>query len=113
MKRISILGSTGSIGRSALDVVSSHRDKFKVVGLTARGSVDALLKQIKEHRPEVVAVFDKEAARELRKRTRVPVLEGEEGIMEVASYETADFVLSAIVGFAGLMPTLAAVKAGK
>lgn len=113
MKRITILGSTGSIGRSALDVVSAHSDRFKIVGLTARGSIDVLLKQIRQYRPEIVAVYEPEAARQLRRHTKVPVLEGEDGVSAVAAYENADFVLSAIVGFAGLMPTLSAVRAGK
>ena len=113
LKRITILGSTGSIGKSALDVVSANRERFRIVGLTAKGSVDVLLGQIKEFEPEVVAVYEREAAKELRKRTRVPVLEGEEGVAQVAAHERADFVLSAIVGFAGLIPTLAAVRAGK
>lgn len=113
MKRITILGSTGSIGRSALEVVSKHRDGFKVVGLTAKGSVDVLLRQIREFKPEAVAVYDRTAAKELRKHTRVPVFDGEDGVCRVASHENSDFVLSAIVGFAGLLPTLSAIRAGK
>lgn len=113
MKKVAILGSTGSIGRSALDVIAGHGDKFRVAGLTARGSVDVLLKQIRQFRPEAVAVYDREAARELRKHTRTEVLEGEEGVCSIAGDGGSDFVLSAIVGFAGLMPTLSAVRAGK
>jgi len=113
MKRITILGSTGSIGKSALSVISTYRDRFRVVGLTAKASVDVILRQIEEFRPEVVALYDRDSARELRKHTKVPVLEGESGVCEVAGYEGSDFVLSAIVGFAGLAPTLSAVRAKK
>ncbi len=114
MKKVSILGSTGSIGRSALEVISKCKDKFKVVGLTAGKNIRLLEKQAREFKPEVIAVADEEKAAELRgKRLRVEVLSGGSGIDDVASYGKADFVLSAIVGFAGLMPTLAAVKTGK
>jgi len=113
MKRITILGSTGSIGKSALSVISTYRDRFKVVGLTAKASVDVILRQIDEFKPEVVALYERDLAQELRKHTKVPVLEAEEGVCEVAGYEGSDFVLSAIVGFAGLAPTLSAVRAGK
>lgn len=113
MKRVTVLGSTGSIGRSALDVIAGHGDRFKVVGLTAHRNTDLLVRQVEEFRPEVVAVSDEEAASRIRGKVPVPVLHGEEGLCRVASLEEADFVLSAIVGFAGLMPTLAAVRAGK
>jgi 1-deoxy-D-xylulose-5-phosphate reductoisomerase len=113
MKRVTVLGSTGSIGRSALDVIAGRRDLFKVVGLTAHRNIDLLVRQVEEFGPEVVAVSDGEAAMGLKGKVSVPVLHGEEGLCRVASLEGADFVLSAIVGFAGLMPTLAAVRAGK
>lgn len=119
MKRITILGSTGSIGKSALDIVSVNRDKFKVVGLTAGNNISLLEKQIRSFSPEVVAVADEESARELRKRMRgkagssPEILSGRKGLSDVAAYSGADFVLSAIVGAAGLMPTLAAIRAGK
>lgn len=113
MKRVTILGSTGSIGRSALSVISGHRDRFRVVGLTAHRNIELLQKQIEDFEPEVVAVFDETAAFRLRQKVRVPVLQGQEGLSQVASHEKADFVLSAIVGSAGLLPTLSAVKAGK
>jgi 1-deoxy-D-xylulose-5-phosphate reductoisomerase len=117
MKNIVILGSTGSIGRSALDVISVRRDRFRVVGLTARRNHELLLRQIEEFGPEVVAVSDPGAAAFIREKVSgksgPKVLEGERGLAEAASWESAGFVLSAIVGFAGLLPTLAAVKAGK
>ncbi|MFZ6016110.1 MAG: 1-deoxy-D-xylulose-5-phosphate reductoisomerase [Nitrospirota bacterium] len=117
MKRITILGSTGSIGKSTLDVISRHRERFKVVALAAGSNISLLEKQIKTFAPEIVAVADEASARELQKRvgTRhaVSLLSGQNGIAEVASYEKSDFVLSAIVGSAGLIPTILAIRSGK
>jgi 1-deoxy-D-xylulose-5-phosphate reductoisomerase len=115
MKRIVILGSTGSIGRMALDVISRHRDRFAVVGLVAGRNISLLTEQIKAFRPEVAAVAHEESARELRKNlgSQLEVYAGEEGVMAVAAYEKADFVLSAMVGFSGLLPTIRAIRAGK
>jgi len=113
MKRITILGSTGSIGRSALEVISKCRDRFKVIGLTANRNIRLLEDQIKKFKPEIVAVADGANAIKLRKKLDIEVLSGNAGIAEVASYSRSDFVLSAIVGFAGLLPTLSAVRAGK
>ncbi|MEW6675171.1 MAG: 1-deoxy-D-xylulose-5-phosphate reductoisomerase [Nitrospirota bacterium] len=117
MKRITILGSTGSIGRSTLDVISRHSDQFKVVALAAGSNIGLLEKQIKTFAPEIVAVADEVAARELQKRVgirhAVSLLSGQNGIAEVASYEKSDFVLSAIVGSAGLIPTISAIRSGK
>ncbi len=118
MKRIAVLGSTGSIGRNALALVSNHRDKFRVVGLTAGRNILLLEKQIRSFLPEVVAVADHAASRDLkkslgRKFASLKILSGPEGIAETAAYAGSDFVLSAIVGAAGLLPTLSAVRAGK
>lgn len=115
MKRIAILGSTGSIGTSCLDVVSGHRDSFRVAGLAAGRNIDLLEKQIKTFCPEIVAVADEAAAVELRKRigTLIEIRSGDAGIMAVAAHGDSDFVLSAMVGFKGLFPTLEAIKAGK
>lgn len=113
MKRITILGSTGSIGRSALHVISRYKGMFKVVGLTAGNNIRLLREQIKIFKPEIVAVAGDASAVELRKKLRIEVLSGKKGIAAVASYDKSDFVLSAIVGFAGLAPTLSAVRAGK
>lgn len=114
MKNIAVLGSTGSIGKSTLEVVSAHRDRFRVVGLAAGKNIDLLEQQILDFRPEVVAVSDKVTASSLQKRiSGIEVLPGIDGVNAVASHESADFVLSAIVGSAGLMPTLSAVRAGK
>ena len=114
MKRLAILGSTGSIGQSTLDVVAKNSRDFDVVALTAGRNIDLLERQIRTFGPQVVAVADKDAADVLRRRLNGPeILSGEEGIKAVASYEAADFVISSIVGSAGLMPTIAAVRAGK
>ena len=119
MKRITILGSTGSVGRSALDIVSNHRDWFKVAALAAGNNVDLLEKQIKYFSPEVVALADETAAKELQKRigrqhaSPLQILAGQDGIAAVATYKDSDFVLSAIVGAAGLIPTISAVRSGK
>ncbi len=115
MKRIIILGSTGSIGRMALDVISKHGDEFTVAGLAAGRNIDLLEEQAKRFRPEVVAVADRKAAAELGRRLgrKIDVQAGEEGVTAVASHDGADFVLSAMVGFSGLLPTLCAIEQGK
>jgi 1-deoxy-D-xylulose-5-phosphate reductoisomerase len=117
MKRVTILGSTGSIGRSALDIVSANRDRFKVSVLTAGNNVAVLEKQLKSFSPEVVAVASDAAAGELKKRIgkkhSPEILVGEDGIARAAAYGKSDFVLSAIVGAAGLIPTLSAIRSGK
>ncbi len=116
MKKIVILGSTGSIGANALDVVSQFPDKFQVVGLTA-GSNDAVLEnQIQAFQPKVVSLSSLEAANRLRERLhspRVEILHGETGLCTVASLHECDLVISAIVGAAGLRPTLAAIQVGR
>lgn len=114
MKKISVLGSTGSIGKNTLEVISRHPDRFRVVALSARNSIDELASQIREFRPELVAVFDEEAARELkRKGLHVEILTGVQGAIAAATHSAADTVVSAIVGSAGLVPTYEAIKAGK
>jgi 1-deoxy-D-xylulose-5-phosphate reductoisomerase len=119
MKRIGILGSTGSIGKSALDFIGRHRDAFSVTVLTAGKNIALLEKQIHSFSPEIVAVADRSAAGELQKRigkkrsSSLAILSGQDGVGEAAAYKRSDFVLSAIVGAAGLMPTLSAIRAGK
>ncbi|HTZ40151.1 MAG TPA: 1-deoxy-D-xylulose-5-phosphate reductoisomerase [Syntrophales bacterium] len=117
MKKIAILGSTGSIGVSALDVVSNHPERLEVVALAAGRNLDALKGQIERFRPQIVSVLDKELAGRLRAMlgSAYPpeILWGDEGVRQVASAPGADMVLSAIVGAAGLVPTLAAIEAGK
>lgn len=114
MKNIVILGSTGSIGTSALDVVSKFPDRFRVVGLAAGKNVSLLLKQIHQFKPELVAVSDEKTYKILKSEVRnIEILFGTEGISSVAAMPGADTVISAIVGSAGLLPTIAAVRAGK
>lgn len=111
-KKIALLGSTGSIGKTTL-AVAKHLD-YKVVALAAHSNIDLLEKQIEEHSPEIVAVYDSTKAQELRMRCpNVTILEGENGLCEVAAYPLADFTLVGIVGVAALAPTLAAIEAGK
>ncbi len=112
-KRLSILGSTGSIGTQALEVAEKHG--FPVAGLAACSNVAVMEEQIRRHRPRLAALFDEEAAADLRVRTAdlpVIVLAGLAGLCEGASME-ADMVLNAVVGMVGLTPTLAAVEAGR
>lgn len=118
VKRITILGSTGSIGRNALDIISRHRDRFRVVALTAGKNISLIEEQIKTFSPEVVAVASEKAAEELqrrlgRKNTSLRILSGNDGVAKAASYKNTDFVLSAIVGAAGLIPTMSAIRSKK
>lgn len=116
MKTIVILGSTGSIGTNTLDIVDRFPTEFRVAGLTA-GSNDELLEtQIRRFKPAMVALSDPAAAARLRQRCldlSVEILEGREGLVQVASTSQAELVVSAIVGGAGLLPTLAAIRSKK
>ncbi len=114
MKKLIILGSTGSIGTQALDIVRANPDKYKVVALAAGSNVTLLEKQAREFRVETVALFDQSAAQSLKLQladTKTQVLSGADGVCEAAQYD-ADIVLNAIVGIAGLRPTLAAIDKG-
>src|SRR3989475_12125823 len=113
--RLIILGSTGSIGRSALDVIRRAQGEFTVAGLGARRDVDTLRRQFQGFGPHVVAVPDAEAAQRLRTGVSAPVeiLSGPEAMRELAVWGEADLVLVAVVGIAGLLPTLAALRAGR
>ena len=117
MKHIAILGSTGSIGKNALNVVETHADEFKVVGLAANRDVDTLAHQVRQFRPKVAALNQSAAAAQLRERLRdlkgTEVLAGAEGLHTVATMSEAEQVLDGMGGSAGLLPTLAAIKAGK
>ena len=112
IKKITILGSTGSIGKSALEVVEKYPERFKVVALAACKNHELLLEQIRKFKPELAALSDPDAAGAIDGKAGIPVLSGKEGINKAAAYEGASFVISAIVGFAGLAPTLAAIRAG-
>jgi 1-deoxy-D-xylulose-5-phosphate reductoisomerase len=119
MKNICVLGSTGSIGVSTLDVVSRHPDRYKVVALTANNNLDRLFEQCREHRPAYAVILEGTKADELRNRLKdagladIEVLSGVKALEEVARLSEVDSVMAAIVGAAGLLPTLAAARAGK
>lgn len=115
MKRIAILGSTGSIGTQTLEVINSHPDKFQVVALSGGTNITLLLEQIKKFTPKLVAVKNKELSDILKNEVGpdTRVVYGEEGLVEVATYPDADFVVTAIVGSLGLLPTVRAIEAGK
>jgi len=117
-QRLTILGSTGSVGVSTLDVVARHRERFEVVALTARRQADALFRQCLEFQPKIAVLLDAAAARDLQQRLRQASLDcevrcGIEALEAVASQPAVDTVMAAIVGVAGLRPTLAAARAGK
>lgn len=116
MKRLSILGSTGSIGTRTLQVVEAHPEHFEVTALAARQNLDLLEAQVRRHAPRLVSVGSEASAREFRRRLggkRTEVCWGSAGLRGAAADAGADLVVSAIVGGAGLLPTAAAVEAGK
>lgn len=114
MKRLSILGSTGSIGTSTLTVAEHLKDQVEVVALAAHSNIDLLEIQVKRWSPELVAVYDKDQAHRLQKRLpNVSILVGMEGLIAVAQYENCDLVIAAMSGTQGLLPTLSAIEAGK
>ncbi|MBF0426707.1 MAG: 1-deoxy-D-xylulose-5-phosphate reductoisomerase [Magnetococcales bacterium] len=116
VKNIAILGSTGSIGTNTLEVVAANPDRFRVVALAGGHNVHRLVEQTRRFHPEAVAVADAEAAAWLARELAdepVRVLSGPQGVSTAATWESASLVMSAIVGGAGLPPTLAAVRAGK
>jgi 1-deoxy-D-xylulose-5-phosphate reductoisomerase len=119
MKRISILGSTGSIGRSTLSVVESYPERFNVVALAAGRNVDAAFEQAQRWKPRLISMAAEKDAEALRSRLKsariagVEIVHGSAGSVQVATHPEADFVVSAIVGVAGLEATYEAVRAGK
>ncbi|MDF0556335.1 1-deoxy-D-xylulose-5-phosphate reductoisomerase [Kamptonema sp. UHCC 0994] len=118
MKAITLLGSTGSIGTQTLDIVAQYPDQFRIVGLAAGRNVTLLAKQIRQFRPEIVAISDVDKLPELKEAIadldpQPILLAGETGIVEVAKYGDAQAVVTGIVGCAGLLPTIAAIEAGK
>ena len=116
MTNISVLGSTGSIGRTSLEVIDELSHKFKVVGLTAGRNTQLLEEQVEKFRPKIVSLEKKEDAEDIRRKFKgksIQVNFGQEGAEEVASFSENDIVISAITGIDGLRPTLAAVQQGK
>ena len=114
MKKISILGSTGSIGTQALDVIAHNQDKFKLTALSCAKSLPLLCRQIEEFSPEAVAVKDETDAKELADKYKdLEVFWGAEGLKTIASMESCDMVLNSLMGMKGLEPTMAAIESGK
>lgn len=115
-RKLAILGSTGSIGTQALDVVREHSDKFEVYAITANNSLDLLVQQAREFQPEVVVIANEdkyEALKEALADLPVKVWAGMDSIVQVVQSEPIDIVLTAMVGYAGLAPTISAIKAKK
>ena len=118
MKGITILGSTGSIGVSTLDVISRHQDEYELIALTANKDVKGLLDQCLQWKPRYAVMKDPDSAEKLssalfKTNPEIEVLAGNDGLEKVAGIEETDYVMAAIVGAAGLLPTLAAAKSGK
>ena len=116
-RAITILGATGSIGQSTLDVLARHPERFDLYAVSANTQVDKMEKICRHYRPQIAVMSDQESARHLRKRLDdepdIQVLGGVEALNQIASDEAVDIVMAAIVGAVGLMPTLSAVRAGK
>ena len=118
MKGVCILGSTGSIGLSTLDVIQRHPEQFSLIAITAHKNVEVMAKQCRQYSPKYAVMADETAAAALRESirnidTQVTVLAGSEALAEVAALDEVDYVMAAIVGAAGLLPTLAAARASK
>src|SRR5208283_459173 len=115
MKTLCILGSTGSIGRNSLEVIANFPDRFRVGYLTANNNIDLLRQQVERFKPHAVAVLDPDSAASLKHSINgsLRVLSGEEGLIELVTSKDVDIVISSLVGFAGLRPTIEAIKCGK
>ena len=117
MKQLSILGSTGSIGKNVLNVVEMFPDRFGVKALAAKNNIELLLEQTNRFHPEIVSVFDEKTAKALKEMfpssLDTEIIYGNDGYKAVAMWDSSDIVLSAMVGASGLIPTLAAIEAGK
>lgn len=116
MKKIAILGSTGSIGTQTLDVVRAHSDELEVVALAAGSNKERLKEQIREFHPELVSLSDERKAQELKEELAgeaVEVVCGMDGLIEVAGIDSADVVVTAVVGMMGILPTMEAIRKGK
>jgi len=115
-KGIAILGSTGSIGTQALDVIEAHKDKFEVLVLTAENNVDLLIKQAKKFKPDSVVIGNEslyELLKEALEDEFIKVYTGKNALSQIVEHTNVDVVLTAMVGYAGLLPTVNAIKAGK
>lgn len=115
MKKIVILGSTGSIGTQTLEVVRTNQD-IQVTGLAARGNIELLERQVREFHPKIVCVWEQEKAKELRIKLKdldISIVSGMDGLVDIATEAACDIVVTAVVGMIGVQPTIAAIKAGK
>lgn len=115
-RRIAILGSTGSIGTQALEVIASHSDEFEVYAISANNSVDLLIEQARKYKPEIVAIANPDHYITLKNALSdlpIKVFAGQDAICQMVEMESVDMVLASMVGFAGLKPTIHAIKAGK
>ncbi|MBR3825040.1 MAG: 1-deoxy-D-xylulose-5-phosphate reductoisomerase [Lachnospiraceae bacterium] len=116
MKKIAILGSTGSIGTQTLDIVRNFKDELDVVAMAAGTNVDLMEKQVREFRPKVVTMWEENTAADLKERLRdmeITVLTGMDGLLEIAVLPEVEVLVTAIVGMIGIRPTIEAIKAGK
>lgn len=118
MKLLSILGSTGSIGRNTLKIVEKFPERFAVKALAGKDNIELLAKQIKRFCPEIAVVFDEKRAHELKnilpvEESDVEIMYGQDGYRAAATHDNVEMVVTAVVGAAGLLPTLAAIEAGK
>ena len=116
MRKIAILGSTGSIGTQTLDVVRANSDELQVIALAAGSSVEQMEKQIREFHPAIAGMWSEDAAKDLRSRVAdlpVKIVSGMDGLLEIATYEESQVLVTAIVGMIGIRPTIAAIEAGK
>ena len=115
MKKISILGSTGSIGTQTLEIVREN-DDLQVEALVAKSNIDLLEKQVREFMPKLVCVYDEDKAQVLKKNIsdlNIDVVSGMDGMIQCAIIDTAEIVVTAVVGMIGILPTIEAIKAGK
>ena len=112
-KKVTIFGSTGSIGESTLDIIKQHPDKYEVVGLTANKNYKKLLEQVELFKPKVISISDKESFKNFKNlnKSQVEILNGESSYDEILDYDT-DLVIAAITGAIGLMPVVSTLKKG-
>ena len=113
MKKVTILGSTGSIGQNALSVIDNFNDQFRVVGLSANKNSKLLVEQVKKYQPKFVSIVDRNSADFVEEKLSsfgVKILKGRKGLLELASYENIDLLLNALVGSAGMEPTISAIR---
>ena len=115
MKKLAILGSTGSIGTQTLDVVRAHPEAFEVEGLAAGNNIELLIQQVLEFKPSKVSVGSKQSAEQIKQQlpSHIELFYGEQGLIEIAAGTDADTVVTAVMGSMGLPSTLAAIDAGK